>query len=601
MPEHTAPAVIFRPEDCVVTFQELPSREPAIPQLLLKVKQRVTADPTRRASPHVAEEVIASIHFYRVRRHLCRHNFRSAMLRMDHFRSDELRQLSTTVFDQHGLLNYEFIGDEWHKGSGCFGVEMDYGTLIYIEDLRVKKEYRNQGLGSWVLQHLFDSKYVGLHDFVVLMPGRTDDQGPESGVRLSLAQCHEFFDKTEAFFRKNGFRRIGRTDFMAFSNNPEHPSRKLAATDDVKAHSYKSSRDFADAQIDAVLDGFNLAGREFPLHFAIQFAGTTLPYIQLLPHERMPIDNLIVLLHSYKPAIIHSQDRGGYTPLHIAAQTMNRLAIETLLNFDIAGADSDLHRRDNDGGLTPLEMVEFGMRREAIIVDGVVKAYPEEGLRCAYMLRKAMGEDVGSEEEYLEFSKWGCTCDECGGGWFSPRFKYRMMCEADSLYHTMECLLPDSAPGVPLGPTMIRITPGLEYVPAHLHANIDTTFAEGFHAILWAIRVLCDTPDIRAIPTPELIFEILTRSTNRVAVSYFDRGGQVEFVLDYVLDLMIAQSPIGDATFDVDTMEGLVAEGKCLEWVTMPRCQNDLNFELARARFGMKPKKDLYKLQYIGA
>ncbi len=83
-------------------------------------------------------------------------------------------------------------------------------------------------------------------------------------------------------------------------------------------------------------------------------------------------------------------------------------------------------------GSTPLELCEEGLLRARETVEyrlgdlgeAVWSGYSEDGLKVAYALRLAMGEDLGSAQTELEFvrpRRWGCTCGGCDDGWLSKR------------------------------------------------------------------------------------------------------------------------------------------------------------------------------------
>ena len=44
---------------------------------------------------------------------------------------------ASTVFDQLGLVLNELVDHEYAKGSGCWGRELNKGSLIYVDAVRV--------------------------------------------------------------------------------------------------------------------------------------------------------------------------------------------------------------------------------------------------------------------------------------------------------------------------------------------------------------------------------------------------------------------------------------------------------------------------------
>ncbi|TCD68456.1 hypothetical protein EIP91_010742 [Steccherinum ochraceum] len=83
----------------------------------------------------------------------------------------ELYQFALKFFDNNGMPKPEFMVNDYHKGPGCFGAELNESGLIYVEKVKVKREYRNQGLGGWALRQFFYSDQVNDSDFIVVWPG----------------------------------------------------------------------------------------------------------------------------------------------------------------------------------------------------------------------------------------------------------------------------------------------------------------------------------------------------------------------------------------------------------------------------------------------
>ena len=65
-----------------------------------------------------------------------------AFFRICHAYSLELTQCATHLFDNNGRLKQEYTKVDWHKGSGCFGTELNDGPVIYLDTVRVDKQVR---------------------------------------------------------------------------------------------------------------------------------------------------------------------------------------------------------------------------------------------------------------------------------------------------------------------------------------------------------------------------------------------------------------------------------------------------------------------------
>lgn len=207
---------------------------------------------------------------------------------------------------------------------------------------------------------------------------------------------------------QNGFRRIGRTSFLCYSPDPNHPSHQIA----IAADATLLANDFADASSTSPAD----LEAHYPLHIAIASVKTPL------------VVDLIHTAHANDPLIIHKKAPDGLTPIHMAAGMQNVHALRTLLEL---GVGDDLQDAANKLGTTPLEALDSAMRSNRQFMDsmlGIWNGYSVEDLTCQYLLKQALGIPLvpPSEAEYVDQRKLGCTCGQCTDGWLSPRMRFRL-------------------------------------------------------------------------------------------------------------------------------------------------------------------------------
>ena len=81
---------------------------------------------------------IARISGLEINRRFCRGAFHDLLDE----ESDELMRFSLALFDANGMLKNEFTNDDYHKGSGCFGRELNQGLIFYLDTVEVDKEVR---------------------------------------------------------------------------------------------------------------------------------------------------------------------------------------------------------------------------------------------------------------------------------------------------------------------------------------------------------------------------------------------------------------------------------------------------------------------------
>lgn len=146
-------------------------------------------------------------------------------------------------------------------------------------------------------------------------------------------------------------------------------------------------------------------------------------YLETIVEEQIPL--VILELHRSKPSIIHDRDYRGFTPLLMAVKVQSVAATRVLLSL---GASSDIDRRDNVTFMSARELCGTCLHKLKQNDDaqcGVYRGFDEKFLRIKWLMKKALGEDVGvggrTEEEYVRKRRWGCTCGECAEGWFSER------------------------------------------------------------------------------------------------------------------------------------------------------------------------------------
>ncbi|OSX58731.1 hypothetical protein POSPLADRAFT_1152251 [Postia placenta MAD-698-R-SB12] len=228
---------------------------------------------------------------------------------------------------------------------------------------------------------------------------------------------------------QNHFRRIGVTRFLAHSPDPNHPSRALSPSADSEWLGRTPAQDEKDEIIGMSLD-INTGlpkvrttadvkreerSKLFPLHYRIY------------DDQSQDIAEYIRAAFTEDPESIRRKDAYGFTPLYVAAAVVNVVAVRTLLEL---GVGSDVFDRASGDGLTPLMACEAKLRGERDFAETMLlsgwEGHREDGLRTEAMLKRAMEQGVGTDEQYIISKKWGCTCGKCAGGWLSPRTLNRL-------------------------------------------------------------------------------------------------------------------------------------------------------------------------------
>lgn len=54
--------------------------------------------------------------------------------------SQELTDFALALFDKYGKLRTELVENEYHRGSGCWGRELDDGIIVYVVSVQVGQQ-----------------------------------------------------------------------------------------------------------------------------------------------------------------------------------------------------------------------------------------------------------------------------------------------------------------------------------------------------------------------------------------------------------------------------------------------------------------------------
>ena len=112
---------------------------------------------------------------------------------------------------------------------------------------------------------------------------------------------------------------------------------------------------------------------------------------------------------------IHLQDERGYTPIYVAVIKGHAAVVDKLLS--LGDCRADILSRDNIDDQNAIEAQEEIVRSGSPL-------FKHRALHLLWVLRRAVGEDVGTVHDFSEKRRYGCSCGQCRGGWLSPRMAY---------------------------------------------------------------------------------------------------------------------------------------------------------------------------------
>ncbi|KAI1798319.1 hypothetical protein LXA43DRAFT_1107377 [Ganoderma leucocontextum] len=472
----------------------------------------------------------------------------------------ELARFARTLFEVedegfgHGHFRSDLINHEYLRGTGVWGQELDRGMLIYVQTVRAyEKRHKGKGLPSLMLQKLAQSEHAPAGSFLVARPVPEESLNDER--RAAFVNL----------YHKNGYRRIGRTSYMAYSKNPLHASRSLPAANDVE-----EQRD---------RNGPIVLG--MPLHEIIRGG----PLDESVPD----VDRAIRLAYTKDPTSVKAKNESGLSPLRMAVNCENVSAVRSLLALPATSgirAELDLHERPH--GLNPEEACQTGMLTARRAMESITGNWPgwtfaDGALHILYLLKHARGQLAGvSEDAFVHTLRWGCTCGQCADGWLSPRMRYRLMETAQRRADAMKRTIRACKRGpVPNG------APGIDSIPADIRAvGINKAFYEGYEVFVRAIATVLEQPGDAGLPLPGLVHAAVGDRANQFLLM----RGRVEHALDFVAYAARSESPYprGNGAWDQRQTQLVVRGDKqAAAFARMVTCENDLDFSRVAERAGL--------------
>jgi GNAT superfamily N-acetyltransferase len=127
--------------------------------------------------------------------------------------SHDLSQVAHEVFDRYGRLKQEFKTHAVLKGSGCWGEELDLGSLFVVEYVEIEKSWRRKGIGKEIITSLIRKANAGGRTpaFNLVLPGYLDGDVEKDTITMKHSERRAFIsgvlDGVRSFYRSLGFRR----------------------------------------------------------------------------------------------------------------------------------------------------------------------------------------------------------------------------------------------------------------------------------------------------------------------------------------------------------------------------------------------------------
>ncbi|KAL3492332.1 hypothetical protein BJX62DRAFT_236364 [Aspergillus germanicus] len=434
--------------------------------------------------------------------------------------SEGMSKLAFQVFDQYGLVKSNFTSHPVQRGTGVRGDKLDRGPLFLIEELHVTAlEHRRKGLGQRIVSLLLDKAlgYLELRDqlakysreaigaaaqpsilHALVLPGRLNADGQlqsvGKSVREILGMNAQALDGPLKFWRKCGFQRIGASKCLAFSFDPQHPSRALAVASD-----FDPQPDLCNTFEDEELDGVN------SLKEARQRRNERYRISLPLHHAALTLSDdecrAFFASRTSGEASWTRALRTGQTLLHITVCRLMPRSLEWLLkNIDEAHS---LKAYRNGDGFTPLEVLQdaldfarsqgrFGNMR--MNLSGDFEGHPENAVSCLSLLSGPASSMLSSA-----CLRYGSTCGECLNGFLSPRMSISLTNQCVNLVGFLCNHFKDDRWRVDKYNFLMHLDPSI-----HSALRTSPSLLQGFVDIF---QIIEKCPEEKNIPTPENILQ----------------------------------------------------------------------------------------------
>lgn len=504
--------------------------------------------------------------------------------------TQETHDLAFDLFDRYGRLKPEFYDHDVKKGSGVWRNELDHGDLLLFGDLTVHEAHRRRGIGTKLVNAILEKtrakvpQRVGF--FALARPGFLWSQIPsDNPVTMKEAQ-QEALKSALGFWHAMGFRRVGTSQWLAWTDSPDHPSRQLSI-----------ARDWTEPDDQT---------EDVPIPDEIQKT------FQTLSDPAVEASDCIERLKKTFPEDPQDgqweiTDQDGKTLLHIAS-TLSKL---DLVSFILSRVPR-LTAVRNKEGYTALEALQSQLERQrtrwsnghsSVVLSDKFKGFSESSIACLALLNNTTAFDLSTlspgdiewvcsatDEQvrgmpHLDMAclrktlryKYGCTCEQCIGGFLSPRMRHALVCVAEIEHDSLNLFMDDP------GPDWVSFHRDITgHLPGSVRENLKTnkSMRQGFTNML---NHFANCLQRGRLPTEGEVLNFYESHESEwppVTRNYLQRGGTVAAAANAIFQIAMDQDQwAGDGSYRetfAEDIDGLVV------------CRNDHEFGFVAGMCGYK-------------
>ncbi|KAK5788438.1 hypothetical protein VI817_009396 [Penicillium citrinum] len=530
--------------------------------------------------------------------------------------SVETMQLAYQIFDRYGRLKDELMRHCVRKGSGVWQNELSSGNFLLIESVSVAQKHRGSGIGRNIVLNLIE-KAQGLDNdvrFVFAYPSclhegedfqERDGKTKDERIKMADAQTANAI----RFFRALGFRRIGLTNWFAFSiKDVNHPSRGLSSQDDPDPPEmeYDENYESDDSQPEVTKyttvlssaalkeDGnfdFSEAGFSSARRVAENFIKSKNDRRQARSRfkQKYPIHHYLTNLSDSKAleilkeqcldkqsqdTLVTMKDGEKNTILHTAACQFKPDCITWILNWLQVNDQLFVETSRNIYGYTPLEALQSKLEEVRLgYYYGprfILRADQFDGFSdSATFSVLELKRQTRTNLEAMNQARFGCSCGWCLGGFLSRQMVQiiTLVAEEVLLKLTETEQVKSHEEWYTLNQDLLKDIPRTARIMFKKSKVLRRGFQEFFKTIIRCVQA-------GNIPTSENLISLYrsSRLWPQMHAFYFARGGSIDAATGIVLDF-------------AKTRMKMILQGNGSDYLTLsnlPSCRNDYEFELVR-------------------
>lgn len=460
--------------------------------------------------------------------------------------TQDTHDLAFELFDRYGRLNPEFYDHDVNKGSGVWGDELDHGDLLILEELKVDTAYRRRGTGTKLVNAILEKTKKKVSDrvgfFALVRPGALRSELPTWDPAAMREAEQSAMKAALGFWRAMGFRRVGTSPWLAWTDSPGHPSRQLGIFQDfvgpddqiagvsLSAEMEEIVQQLTDPTVEAA-ECINELTNAFPEDFedgqwqTTDQHGNTLLHISSMSSK----PDLVRFILSRVPNLMAVRNKKGYTPPEALQNQLERQRTRW------SNGHTSVVISDKFKGFSASSIACLAVLKNTDVVD--LSRLSQQDIEFVWsatdeQIRSVPQLDVAGIRKTLRY-KYGCTCEQCIGGFLSPRMKLALLCVAEVEHDNMYTFMDDT------GPDWVTINnDNLEYLPASVRENLKTnkSMRQGF-ANMFSHFAKC--LDQGRMPTEGEVLDLYLWPDSEsewppVTKNYLQRGGSVAAVANTI-------------------------------------------------------------------